>query len=354
MTAKHEITAKRVRQTSLELQRQFCAPLVRYRLLAALLLISFLAFIPKAVNAQTTVPVAICYGAASPSLIPIAKHRDFYAAEGISVELLPFPSGKQAMEALFAGKCAFAATAESPVVHHSLSRNDFSVIAAIAISNSPERIVVRSDRGILAPANLSGRRIAVPEFTTAHYFLDMYLAANGLASKDVTKVYLPAQDVIQAFRRGDVDAAAHWEPNIQTLATEFGARAKVLTSPGLHINPLLLTGMRDYLNKNPARVERVLRALLRAERWTKDQPANAKVLMARDCSTSLEEIELIWSLNDFRVTLDQSLVFILENAARWEIGLTPPAQRPTVPNYLDFIDVDGLKKIKPEVVTIFH
>ena len=354
MTAKHEITAKRVARASLELPQPLSAPLVRYRLVAALMLLTLLALIPNAVNAQTTDRVAICYGAAFPSLIPIAKYRDFYAAEGISVDLLPFPSGKQAMEAMFAGKCALAAAAESPVAHHSLSRNDFSVIAAIAISNSPERIVVRSDRGILAPANLSGRRIAVPEFTTAHYFLDMYLAANGLAPKDVTKVYLPAQDVIQAFRHGDVDAAAHWEPNIQTLAAEFGAKAKVLASPGLHINPFLLIGMRDYLNKNPASVERVLRALLRAERWTKDQPASAKALMARDCSASLEEIELIWSLNDFRVSLDQSLLFILENAARWEIGLTPPAQRPTVPNYLDFIDVGGLKKVKPELVTIIN
>lgn len=304
--------------------------------------------------AQAVEKVTLCYGSASPSLIPIAKYRDFFATEGITVELFPVPSGKQAMEAMFAGKCALAATAETPVAHNSLSRNDFSIIAAIATSNSPERIIVRSDRGIVDPAKLSGRRVAVPEFTTAHYFLDIYLTANGLSPQDVIKVYLPAQDVLQAFRRGDVDAAAHWEPNIQALAKEFGARAKVLASPGLHINPFLLVGDRDYLHKNPANVERILRALLRAERWTKEQPASAKVLMARDCASSAEELELLWSLNDFRVTLDQSLLFILENAARWEIGLMPPAQRPTLPNYLDFIYVDGLNAVKPAAMTIIH
>ena len=303
---------------------------------------------------QAADKVTLCYGSGASVLVPLARHLDFYAAEGIVAELSPFPSGKQAMEAMFAGKCALAVAAEPPVVHYSLSRNDFSIVAAIAVSNNFERIIVRSDRGIVAPAKLSGRRIALTEFTTAHYFLDLYLAANGLAPQEVTKVYLPAQDVASAFRRGDVDAAVHWEPNIQMLAKEFGARAKVFTSPGLHVSPFLLIGNRDYLRKNPANVERILRALLRAERWAKEQPANARALMASDNKGSVEELDLLWSLNDFRVTLDQSLLFILENVARWEIGLMAPAQRPTLPNFLDFIYLDGLKAVKPAALTIIH
>ncbi len=287
-------------------------------------------------------------------LVPLAKQRDFYAAEGIAAEMHPFSSGKQAMEAMFAGKCALSAAGETPVAHYSLRRNDFNIIATIAVSNNFQRLIVRNDRGIHTAADLRGRRIAVPEFTTAHYFLDMYLVANGLTTQEVTKVYLPVQEVILAFRRGDVDAAAHWEPSIQILAEEFGARVKVLTAPGLHVSPFLLVGNRDYLRKNPASVERVLRALLRAERYAREQPANTKALMARDYAVSASEIELLWRLNDFRVTFDQSLLFILENVARWEIGLMPPAQRLAMPNFLDFIYVDGMKAVKPAALTVIH
>ena len=354
MATNHRITSKIIPLNRLEPQSSFRPRCVQRTLFYALALITFLTLLPRTTHAQTTDRVGICFGSGASLLIPLARHRDFYAAEGITADMLPFASGKQAMEAMFGGKCALAVAAETPVVHHSLSRNDFSIISAVAISSNFERIIARSDRGILSPANLSGHRIAVTEFTTAHYYLDMYLAANGLAQQDVSKVYLPAQEVGPAFLRGEVDAAAHWEPNIQKLATEFGARAKVFTSPGLHVSPFLLIGNRDYIRKNPASIEKVLRALLRAERWAKEQPANARVLVARDNEGSAEELELIFSLNDFRVRLDQSLLFILENTARWEIGLMPQAQRPTLPNYLDFIYVDGLKAVKPEAITIIR
>lgn len=298
--------------------------------------------------------LVICYGAASAALVPLAKLRDFYAAEGLDVELRHFPSGRQALEAMFAGKCSLATVAETPVAHYSLSRNDFRILAAISVASNFERIIAHSDRGILTPADLRGRRIAVSQFTTAHYFLDTWLAANGLLPHDVKIIYLPAQEIAPAFRRGDVDAVAHWEPTIQMLASEFGARAKIFSASGLHISPYLLVGGRDYVRNNSVTIERVLRALLRAEHFAKEQSANAKALIAQDYAAAPSEIELIWPMHDFRVALEQTLPFILENAARWDIGLMPPAQRPVLPNYLDFIYLDGLKTVKPEAVTIIH
>lgn len=298
--------------------------------------------------------LTICYGSPFATLVPLAKLRGFYAAEGLDVEVRNFPSGRQSLEAMFAGKCALATVTEPPVAHQSLLRNDFRIIAVIAESSDFDRMIVRSDRGINAPADLHGRRIAVPQFTSSHYFLDIYLAANGLDTQDVTKVYLPAQEVALAFRRGEVDAAAHWEPNIQTMAGEFTSKAKIFTAPGLHIVTMILVGERNFVHKNPAVVEHVLRALLRAERYAKEQPENTKALMASNYAMAQNAIDFVWPLYSLRVTLNQSLLFILENAARWNIGLLPPAQRPALPNYLDFIYLDGLKMVKPEAVTIIH
>lgn len=298
--------------------------------------------------------LVICYVKVQTPLVEIAKLRNFYTDERLDVELRVFPSGIQALEAMFAGECALATVAEPPTVHHSLNRNDFFILASLSQSDNFTRLIARSDRGILTPADLRGRSIAVPKFTTAHYFLDMYLVAHGLTPQDVKQVFLPPQELAAAFRRGEVDAVAHWEPFIQKLAEEFGAKAKVFSVPGMHVTPFLLVGGRDYVRKNPAAVERVLRALVRAERYSKEQPANAKALVARFYNMEKREIDFIWSVRDHRVSLDQSLLFLLENVARWEIGLMPPAQRPALPNYLDFIYLDGLKTVKPEAVTIIH
>lgn len=298
--------------------------------------------------------LVICYGSPFAALVPLAKLRGFYAAEGLDVEVRNFPSGKQALAAMLAGECALATATEPPVAHQSLLRNDFRIIAVIAESNDFDRMIVRSDRGINAPSDLRGHRIAVPQFTSSHYFLDIYLAANGLAPQDVTKVYLPAQEVAPAFRRGEVDAAAHWEPNIQMMAGEFTTKAKIFTAPGLHVVTMILVGERDFVRKNPAVVERVLRALLRAERYAKEQPESTKALMASNYAMVQNAIDFVWPLYSLRVTLGQSLLFILENAARWDIGLLPPEQRPALPNYLDFIYLDGLMAVKPDVVTVIH
>jgi NitT/TauT family transport system substrate-binding protein len=160
--------------------------------------------------------------------------------------------------------------------------------------------------------------------------------------------------VALAFRRGEVDAAAHWEPNIQMMAGESGTKTKTLTAPGLHIVSMILVGELDFVRKKPAVVERVLRALLRAERYAKEQPANTKALMASNYTMAQSGIDFVWPLYNFHVSLEQPLLFILENAARWEIGLMPPEKRPAVPNYLDFIYLDGLKTVKPEAVTIIY
>jgi len=307
---------------------------------------------PQTVHAAER--LVICYVKVQTPLVEIAKLRNFYTDERLDVELRVFPSGIQALEAMFAGECALATVAEPPTVHHSLNRNDFFILASLSQSDNFTRLIARSDRGILTPADLRGRSIAVPKFTTAHYFLDMYLVAHGLTPQDVKQVFLPPQELAAAFRRGEVDAVAHWEPFIQKLAEEFGAKAKVFSVPGMHVTPFLLVGGRDYVRKNPAAIERVLRALVRAERYSKEQPANAKALVARFYNMEKREIDFIWSVRDHRVSLDQSLLFLLENVARWEIGLMPPAQRPALPNYLDFIYLDGLKTVKPEAVTIIH
>lgn len=328
----------------------FVTPLSRHFATMVLMVLSSL----TSQAAHAAEKVTICFGAAASALVPIAKQQNFYAAEGVDAEMRPFPSGKLALEAMLSGQCQMAAAAETSVIHYSLRGAAMRIIAAIATGHNFERLIVRSDRGIASVANLRGRRIAVPEFTTAHYFLDIYLLANGLAPQDVTKVYLPAQEVAAAFRRGEVDAAAHWEPHIHTLALEFGAKAKVLSAPGLHLSPFLLIGRTDFVNQSPAAIERVLRALLRAERFAKEQPAQAKGLAARTNGVGPGEIDVVWPLIDFRLSLDQSLLSILENAARWEIGLLPAGQRPKLPNYLDFIYLDGMKKVKPEALTIIH
>lgn len=325
--------------------------LCRSMLLLAIFLGQF-AFIPLASHAADR--VSVCYGSASSALLPIARDRGFFQAEGIEIDLRPYTSGKNSIQAMLDGKCDLGTGAQAPVVYHSLRRKDFLVVANLAVSDDFEKIVVRSDRGINGPADLRGRRIALPEFTTQHYLLDTYLLTNGLELHDVQRVYLHHNEVLKAFRRGEVDGIVHREPEVRHLLEEFGGKAKVLPSRSLCVSAYLLAGKRDFVKKKSAVITRVLRALLRAEDYAKKEPARARDIAARYYAADREEIEKIWLLHNYRVSLDQPLLLLLENMARWEIGRQPPAQRAAMPNYLDFIFFDGLQTARPEAVTIIH
>lgn len=303
-------------------------------------------------RAGPAVPLAICHGPLSSALVPLAHLEGLYAAEGLELEVLRYPSGFQGLQAMLDGRCAFATAAVPPVVFQSLHRTDFRILAAISSSGDYERIVVRRDRGIVAPEDLRGRRIAVARSTSAHYFLDTYLAAHGLTPADVEEVFLPAQEVGAAVLDGTSDAAAHWEPNVHLLAAALGDRAEVFRFPGLVVSPFLLLVRLDVAAQNPAAVLGVVRALVQAQQVMTQEPDRSDRSLAAYFEMGPDEYLLDRSLHDLQVRLDQSLPFILENGARWEIGLLAPGQRPAMPNYLDLIDAIPLRSVAPAAVTL--
>ena len=64
-------------------------------------------------------------------------------------------------------------------------------------------------------------------------------------------------------------------------------------------------------------------------------------------------IAKVWEDNQFVFSLDQSLITAMEDEARWMIKnkLTGKKQ---VPDFMNYIYLDGLKAIKPEAVSIIR
>jgi NitT/TauT family transport system substrate-binding protein len=59
----------------------------------------------------------------------------------------------------------------------------------------------------------------------------------------------------------------------------------------------------------------------------------------------------MWNNYQFNLSLGQSLLFTLDNQARWAIK-NGSADRNDLPNFLEAIYVDGLKSVKPDAVRI--
>lgn len=100
-------------------------------------------------------------------------------------------------------------------------------------------------------------------------------------------------------------------------------------------------------------IDHFLKSLAQAEDFINTNPAQAKTIVKNQMNSTDAYMETVWSQNEHSLSIDQSLVSALENEARWAISnnLTNEIE---VPNFLEYIYLNGLMSIKPESVNIIH
>jgi NitT/TauT family transport system substrate-binding protein len=100
-------------------------------------------------------------------------------------------------------------------------------------------------------------------------------------------------------------------------------------------------------------VERFLKALVQAEAFVNTHNEEAKEFIGQTFGYDQSYLDSIWPNQEFIVALPQAMLVVLEDQARWRIenGLTDATE---VPNFLDFLYMDGLEVAKPAAVTIIR
>ena len=73
--------------------------------------------------------------------------------------------------------------------------------------------------------------------------------------------------------------------------------------------------------------------------------------MAKDLNYTRSYIASVWSDYQYSVTLDQSFILLMQDEARWLIDNNLTSVN-SVPNFLSYVYVDGLKSVSPESVNI--
>ena len=287
----------------------------------------------------------------STTLFFVAADLGFFKEQGLDATIVEYPAGLMAANALLENKVDVAAATEFVVVTKQLCYNDVNILASIVRSDSLE-VVARRDRGITEPSHLQGKRIALTRQSIADFFLETFLSDEGIPQGNVMFVDLPPWEIPTALISGSVDAAFTWEPLTWQIKERLGSN--VVHWPGQSGRSYysLLITRADFVKKRPKAAERLLRALIEAENYTAGHAPEARDLMARRLGYDPVLVESLWPRCDFRVRLDQDLLTLMEDEARWAIRRKGLKQE--IPNYLDVIRWEGLKRIKPEAVSIIH
>jgi NitT/TauT family transport system substrate-binding protein len=115
----------------------------------------------------------------------------------------------------------------------------------------------------------------------------------------------------------------------------------------------LAVARNDWLTKHKALLIRSLKAIAQAEKFVMDHPAEARAIIQKRLSYDDEFMNSVWSENQFSLSLDQSLITAMEDEARWMIKNKMTTEK-QVPDFTNYIYVDGLKAVKPEAVNIIR
>ena len=309
----------------------------------------------KEVGRKYSGPVEqVTFGVASidpSSLVYIAHTRGLFTDHGLDVKLIEYTAGLIAAEDLLENMLDVVTASEFVVVNKHLLHPDVRVLASIARPDSHE-VVARKDRGITEPAHLKGKRIAVTRNSSGDFFLGTFLTHHGIPVESVTYVDLSPPKMLAALSSGAVDAAMTWEPTVAKIKELLGPNAIHWPGQSGRGYYMVLMTREDFIKKRPVAAERLIGALLDAERYASEHIPEAQELIAQRLGYDPVLLQSVWRRCDFRVRLDQDLLILMEDEARWTFRRRRLKQE--MSNYLDIIHWESLKKIKPEAVSIIH
>jgi len=156
----------------------------------------------------------------------LAKLTGAFADAPYKVKFARFTFGPPLVQAAASGAIDLGSVGDVPPITGAAKEYGFSVVAvsrSLTPDQAAENIIVPKGSSIKTLADLKGKRIAVPEGSSAHGLVLNALKSVGLTPSDVHLVFLDPAAGATAFQTGKVDAWAIWNPQ-SSIAIEHGAR----------------------------------------------------------------------------------------------------------------------------------
>lgn len=288
----------------------------------------------------------------SGALIYIAQDQHFFTGNGLKVVIKDYDSGLAAVNGVLKNEVDMAGAAEFAMVGKAFKREKLRVVGILDRFQFVY-LIGRKDRGIGTLSDLKGKKIGVPRQTIAEFYLGRFLNLHGMNLKDVARVDVRPSRAVAAIADGNIDAIVYYEPYAHAVKERLGSNG--ISWPAQSSQPTygMVVCREDWIARHAKRVSRFLRALVQAEEYVIHHPAEAKAIVQKTLHHDDAYMATIWPQHQFSLSLDQSLILAMKDEARWMIS-NNLTQEKQIPDFINFIYVDGLKAVKPEAVKIIR
>lgn len=212
----------------------------------------------------------------------VAKEKGYFKERGLNVTFLAIPSIADLAGAVFSGAAQFGVTTIPGFIQATQGGLDLVAVAGASRMRRDApvaAVLARPDSGIHGPADLVGKRVAVPGFRS---FLDVifrnWLIKNGVATNKVNFVEGIHPQMADLLRGNAVDAVVTIEPFVSFAAS--GGKATVVSKFVGDVNPDIVStfwmAKRDWATSHPQAVKAFRDSWQKGIEYVSQNPQSAR------------------------------------------------------------------------------
>jgi sulfonate transport system substrate-binding protein len=236
----------------------------------------------------------------------LSKLSGVFAGAPYKVKFARFTFGPPLIQAAASGDIDLGSVGDVPPITGAAKTFGFKIVA-VARSLTPdqpvENIIVPKDSPLQTIQDLRGKKIAVPQGSSAHGLALNALKSVGLTPNDVQLTFLDPAAGATAFASGKVDAWSIWNPQ-SSLAVSRGARILVKGLPPIDQTSSYYVASDKSLKdptKRAALID-VLQRVAAAFAWGVKNPDQYAKAIATETGIPLADAKIALAAQQTRVT----------------------------------------------------
>ncbi len=289
------------------------------------------------------------------ALVMVAKDKGFFEKQGLDVELKEFAAGKDALVAFLGGSLDFSISGDVPVTLSTLAGNKFVVPAQVVGRTKNEvRVVAKKEAGLDTADKFfkaKKRKLATSIGGGPEFFTYEFLNKLGITKDQVEIVAQKPGDMPAALISGSVDAIAIFDPFAFIAEKQLGDKSITFTDESVY-SELYVIEAKGSVRQDSATLEKLLKGLVAAEKFVKDNREEAKTVVMKYTKLDKETVNGIWNSFDFRIALTPQLLEYWNREAQWAKDSGKVKPETATPNFRDIIFDAPLKKVSSSAVEL--
>jgi ABC-type nitrate/sulfonate/bicarbonate transport system substrate-binding protein len=287
------------------------------------------------------------------AMLPIvAEQKGLMAKEGLNAKRQDIQTGKLVVDAIISGNLDIGVTTDTNIAFIKFQPAKLKVVAVIA-EKSDDAIIGRKDKGITNAKQLEGKKLGVTFGTSSQAMAISYLQSKGVDISKVTFVNQPPPALQAALTRGDIDAAALWQPLRFNTKIALKDTAVELRDKPPHKARVLVVVREDYAKTHQKEITQFLKAMIDAEEYAKKNQQEVQGILSKEVGIPANVLSASWSEYNLQVSMSKDLLTGIEKQGKWIIATQPEFKQKPLPQYADALAPEFLKQVRADKVTGF-